>query len=97
MTRHKRDQYYRRKYGLTLKQYEKMVRLQKNRCKICGRPPKPGKRHNVDHDHKTDRVRGLLCFHCNHRLLGRGREKPELHERAAEYLRSTFDGRKLAC
>jgi hypothetical protein len=32
---------------------------------------------------------------CNHRLLGRGLEDPALHEAAANYLRSTFDGRTL--
>lgn len=95
MTRRKRDLYYRRKYGLTLRQYEEMRRRQKNRCKICRRPPKKHRRHNVDHDHKTGRVRGLLCFVCNHRLLGRGLENPDHHERAAEYLRSNFDGRNL--
>lgn len=95
MTRRKRDRYLRRKYGLTLKQYEKMKRRQRNRCKICRRPPKPGKNLNVDHDHKTKRVRGLLDFMCNYRLLGRGRENPLHHERAAKYLRSSFDGRNL--
>ena len=95
MTRRKRDLYYRRKYGLTLKQWERMARRTRGRCWICDRPPKPGKRHNTDHDHKTKRVRGLLCFRCNYRLLGRGRENPDHHEKAAAYLRSTFDGRKI--
>lgn len=95
LTRRKRDLYYRRKYGLTLKQWEKMAARHKGGCWICFRPPKRTRRHNTDHDHKTKRVRGILCFRCNHRLLGRGLEDPTLHERAAQYLRSTFDGRNL--
>lgn len=38
-------------------------------CEICGKPnPKP---YNLccDHDHKTSKFRGLLCFQCN-RALG---------------------------
>ena len=50
----------------------------------------------VDHDHKAPhRVRGILCYPCNKRLLGRGLEDPALHRRAAEYLESTFDIRNL--
>jgi hypothetical protein len=50
----------------------------------------------VDHDHKPPhRVRGLLCFRCNHRLLGRGLENAFLHTQAANYLLSDFDGRTL--
>lgn len=85
----------RREYGITIEQYEAMVARQSNRCAICDKEPKPGKRLHVDHDHKTLRVRGLLCTFCNHRLLGRGRERPEQHERAAIYLRSDFDGRRI--
>ena len=94
-TARQRDVYLRRKYGLTHKQYVSMLRLQGGKCAICWRTPKPGKRLHVDHCHKTGRVRGALCFVCNHRLLGRGREVPEHHERAATYLRATFDGRAL--
>lgn len=96
MTPEKRDRYLRGKYGLSLAQYERMLFQQGGTCKICRRPRKPGRRPlNVDHDHRTSRVRGLLCFTCNHHMLARGCDHPEFHDRAAEYLRSTFDGRTL--
>ncbi len=50
----------------------------------------------LDHDHKTGRVRGALCFRCNHRLLGRGLEVASIHRVAAVYLESKFDWRKVA-
>lgn len=34
-------------------------------CGICGKEPKPGKKHARDHDHRRIRPRGLLCFRCN--------------------------------
>jgi len=95
MTRQERDRYYRRKYGMTLKQVVAMFQRQRGRCAICGWKPRPGRRLYVDHDHKTGRVRGGLCYRCNYRLLGRGLENPLHHARAARYLRSTFDGRTL--
>ena len=53
-------------YGITLDDYNKMFEQQKGKCAIC-------KRHQnnltrtlcVDHDHKTNKVRALLCVTCN--------------------------------
>lgn len=84
-----------RLYGISVTQYNAMLRRQHGLCDICHRAPKPGRRLAVDHDHKTGRVRGLLCWHCNHKLLGRGREVALHHARAADYLLSTFDGRYI--
>jgi hypothetical protein len=36
-------------------------------CAICGAEPKTRRLH-IDHDHRTMRVRGLLCFGCNRKL-----------------------------
>ena len=83
-----------KRYGLTPTQLQALF-LVKLGCWICGRLPERGKTRYVDHDHKTLRVRGVLCFTCNYRLLGKGAlNRPELHEAAAVYLRSTFDARK---
>jgi hypothetical protein len=62
-TAHNRVRLLRRKYGLTVAAYEAMVLAQKERCAICGK--KPEKKLNVDHCHKSGKVRGLLCHYCN--------------------------------
>ncbi len=56
------------KYGITLEEYDRMLRAQKFRCAICRRKRKVF-RLGVDHDHTTLVVRGLLCYPCN-RALG---------------------------
>ena len=54
----------RRKYGLTLEQLEEMKQRQKGLCAICGKLP--GRRGLfVDHNHRTGKVRELLCGTCN--------------------------------
>jgi hypothetical protein len=88
-----RDKYLRDTYGISTVIYGYMLAYQRGVCAICFNSPKPGKRFHVDHDHKTGRVRGLLCHWCNRKILGRRRENPDHHERAAAYLRKTFDWR----
>jgi hypothetical protein len=53
-------------YGLTLKQYQELLDTQNGTCAVCGTET-PGGRGAfvVDHDHKTNRIRGLLCNACN--------------------------------
>ena len=80
-------------YGLTPGQYVALVRRQGGSCAICGALPKT-QRLQVDHDHATGRVRGLLCYLCNYRLVPT-RHTPELLRRAADYLESDFDGRDI--
>lgn len=59
-----REPRLRKKYGITLIQYQEMMDEQGGVCKICGRTPK-GRRLAVDHDHETGQIRGLLCISCN--------------------------------
>lgn len=58
---------YKRRYGLTLEQYEAMLKEQNNVCAVCGVDKHYGnrKRLYVDHCHKTKKIRGLLCYRCN--------------------------------
>lgn len=62
-----------KKYGLTREAYLSILAKQRGKCAICHRPPeliRPYRHLAVDHDHTTGRIRGLLCFVCNHKLLG---------------------------
>jgi hypothetical protein len=77
------DAHLRRYYGITKAQYDALLEAQGGVCALCLRPP--GKRRlNVDHDHETGRVRGLLCTICN-RILG-WIEQEGFLERALPYL-----------
>jgi hypothetical protein len=53
--------------GVTDEQYEAMLERQGGGCAICGATPKTRRLH-VDHEHRTGRVRGLLCHRCNRAL-----------------------------
>ena len=65
-----RDKYLKKKYGISIKQYNYMLKKQGGRCAICGKRQKAEKRNfAVDHCHRTGVVRGILCNYCNSRLL----------------------------
>lgn len=53
-------------YGITLEDYDRMLAAQGGACKACG-STSPGRRKHfdVDHDHATGEIRGLLCSPCN--------------------------------
>ena len=53
------------RYGLTDADYEKMLATQEGCCAICKGDARNRKYFDVDHDHITNRVRGLLCHVCN--------------------------------
>ena len=55
----------RRRYGLSGVDYQRLLDAQDGVCAICKRPPPEGRFLGVDHDHKTDAIRGLLCDRCN--------------------------------
>jgi hypothetical protein len=53
-------------YGITLDKYNEMFKAQEGRCAICQRHQNELTRTLcVDHDHKTNKVRALLCLTCN--------------------------------
>ena len=62
---HNRQHHLKRKFGLTLDQYDQMFESQNGVCGICGKPDITGKYLYVDHNHETGKVRGLLCHRCN--------------------------------
>lgn len=56
------------KYGLTLEEYDDLLCKQEGLCAICRQTCVTGRKLAVDHDHKTGKIRGLLCAWCNQRL-----------------------------
>src|SRR5436305_14191310 len=66
-----------RKFGLTLEQYDELLASQSGGCAICGDAPEAGTSLHIDHDHETGAVRGLLCVRCNN-ALGQLKEDSEL-------------------
>ncbi len=56
-----------RKYGLTIEDWEELFNSQGRSCAICN-AKENGKRFAVDHCHKAGVVRGILCHPCNQRL-----------------------------
>ena len=68
--------------GVSSAWYEAQYRAQLGKCAICG------DRHErlcIDHHHRTQKARALLCAHCN-RGLGYFRETPHNMRAAAAYV-----------
>lgn len=86
---YERDRNYRRMYGISLEEAIVIIEGQGWKCAICGVQLKFGKRENaahLDHDHKTKKVRGFLCYACNHGL-GNFRDNVELLKTAIKYVK----------
>jgi hypothetical protein len=84
---------FKKKYGITIEDYEALRDAQGCACAICGRTEPVGRISqfgedfwlHVDHDHDSGRVRGLLCTNCN-RGLGTFQDDPEVLRRAIAYI-----------
>jgi hypothetical protein len=85
--RRRRANHLFRRYGITLDDYEQMFNMQQGRCAICltDKPGGGNRMFQVDHDHSTGVVRGLLCSRCN-QLLGYAQDDAEILAKAAQYL-----------
>lgn len=91
----KRKQMLKIIYGITLEEYDNKLKEQNYVCKICGCKEtvirkiagrKMIRPLCIDHDHKTKKIRGLLCDGCN-RMLGRSRDNTFILSNAIKYLR----------
>ncbi len=94
--RHKdKVKHLRRVYGITREKYDEMVKQQNNLCAICKKPDDVLDRELcVDHDHKTNKIRGLLCTHCN-TGLGQFKDSITMLETAVDYLKAHQEVQKV--
>ena len=83
-----RGGHLRRKYNIDLQTYEELLLSQNNKCKIYGANSNTDNRAEyfvIDHNHKTGKIRGLLCTKCN-ALLGLAQDNENILEKAKQYL-----------
>ncbi len=77
------------KFGITPDEYNALLKSQNGRCAICQGKEVGRNGHSswiIDHDHKTGRVRGLLCHYCN-LALGLVKDNPKVLLAMAAYLK----------
>lgn len=73
------------RYGLTTDEFLMLNDAQLGKCAGCGTEFGGSVRRCVDHDHKTGKVRGLLCHTCN-LAVGNAKDSPTTLRRLADYL-----------
>ena len=84
--RNKRNK-LKKRYGISLEDYNKLFEKQEGCCAICGiHQTEIEKSLAVDHCHSTGKVRGLLCFDCN-TGIGKLKDDYELVYKAYRYLK----------
>lgn len=91
------DNIMRKKYGISINDFEALLKFQGGGCALCSKPiSKLRRRMNIDHDHKTNKVRGILCSGCN-TGLGHLGDTVEGLKKALYYLENTpYDEFNLA-
>jgi hypothetical protein len=82
----RREGYFRNslwKYGVGKKEFEILMTNQDGICPLCLDPL--GRKVDIDHNHSTGEVRGLLCHRCN-TMIGFVREDISILKRSITYL-----------
>ena len=81
-----REYLYKKKYGISIQEYDELLDAQGGCCKICGTDTPNGQgRFVIDHNHVSGEIRGLLCSTCN-TGLGNFFDNPQFLKNAATYL-----------
>lgn len=71
---------------LSLANFVKLLRKQKFKCAICKKGMSLYSPFiHVDHDHKTNVIRGILCRQCNY-LLGNAKDSSKILKNAIKYI-----------
>ena len=91
-----RDRNYRKKYGITLEQYNQILENQNGLCALCNQPETAMHRKSggklrelaVDHCHETGKIRGLLCTKCNVMISNLG-DTIERAEKLVKYMKGS--------
>lgn len=83
-----KDRGLRWRYNLTLEQKDKMFLDQNHKCPICNQSFTDVNMLQVDHNHTTEEIRGLLCQGCNI-LLGAAKDNPIVLKNAINYLKKS--------
>lgn len=74
-------------YGITLEDYDNLLKSQGGKCACCRKNQEEHeKTFHIDHCHKTGKVRGIVCFHCNS-ALGMIKDSIETTENIISYLK----------
>jgi hypothetical protein len=71
------------RFGISAAEVNQMIEEQNGLCALCQNKPAV----QVDHEHGSGRVRGILCDGCNGGL-GAFADRPDLLTRAIDYLRA---------
>ena len=76
------------KYGMTIEAYTAMMQAQDFCCAMCDEKFELGglKDPVIDHDHKTDAVRAIVCRRCN-LIIGHANDDVAYLEKALAYLK----------
>lgn len=77
----------RRNYGIGPDEFDALLSKQNGRCAICGTDDPGTRKFNVDHDHETGKIRGILCQRCN-LAIGHFKDNLDIMENAMRYVRS---------
>ena len=78
-------------YGIAVEFYNSLYQIQNGCCKICKiSQSNLKKKLFVDHCHKTNKIRGLLCQKCNF-LIGLANDSPQVLSLAIQYLKTDLD------
>jgi hypothetical protein len=76
-----RHYHLKQRFGIGAADVTRLIELQGGVCALCGNRPAT----QVDHDHRSGKVRAILCLHCNAGLGAFG-DDPEVVARAIRYL-----------